>query len=120
MKWLTRQLDGARDAVRVEAFLAHSRGPGAAELLGQDKDNPALLIQDPKRELKTFRLATNIKMGSKRGRGRGSFIDSVLEVVNEFYREVVQHLKVWQAAPPKMRELPPADVEATPLSSTAL
>lgn len=120
VKWLTRQLNGANDSLRVEAFLAHSRGPGAAELLGAVKGNPDLLVQDPKRELKTFRLATSVKLGSKRGRGRGAFIDSVLDAVDEFYRDVVQHLKTWRAAPPKMRELPASDVEPTPLASTAL
>lgn len=120
VKWLTRQLNGAKDSLRVEAFLAHSRGPGAAELLGAVKGNPDLLVQDPKRELKTFRLATSVKLGSKRGRGRGAFIDTVLDAVDEFYRDVVQHLKTWRAAPPKMRELPVTDVEPTPLASTAL
>lgn len=120
VKWLTRQLGGASDSLRVEAFLAHARGAGAAELLGAVKQDPTLLVQDPKRELRTFRVAISVKMGTKRGRGRGAFIDSVLDALNDFYREVVQHLKAWRAAPPKMRQLPPTDVESGKLSSTAL
>lgn len=120
VKWLTRQLGDASDSLRVEAFLAHARGAGAAELLGAVKKDPTLLVQDPKRELKTFRVAISVKMGTKRARGRGAFIDSVLDALNDFYRDVVQHLKAWRAAPPKMRQLPPADVEHGHLSSTAL
>lgn len=120
VNWLMRQLGDANDSLRIEAFLAHARGPSAAELLGTVKKDPSILVQDPKRELKSFRVATSSKLGPKRGRGRGSFIDSVLGAVNDFYRDVVQHLKAWRAAPPKMRQLPTADVEPSSLSSTAL
>lgn len=120
VKWLTRQLGEATDSLRIEAFLAHSRGPGAAELLGAVKNDPSILVQDPQRELKTFRVATTARVGTKRGRGRGAFIDSVLDAINDFYRDVVQHLKAWRAAPPKLRSLPPADVEPAALSSTGL
>lgn len=120
VKWLTRQLGEASESVRVEAFLAHARGAGAADLLHVVKNDPSVLVQDPKRELKTFRVAATVKMGAKRGRGRGAFIDSVLEAINGFYRDVVQHLKAWRAAPPRMRELPPTEVESGQLASTAL
>lgn len=120
VKWLTRQLDHASDSVRIEAFISHGRGPGTAELLGAVRLDPTVLILDPKRDLKTFRVATTTKLGSKRGRGRGAFIDSVLTAINDFYRDVVQHLKAWRAAPPKMRELQQADVGPAALSSTAL
>lgn len=60
-------------------------------------------------------------VGTKRGRGRGSFIDSVLDAVDLFYGEVRQHLKAWSAAPPKLPDSiqPPVGVP-TALSSTAL
>jgi len=59
-------------------------------------------------------------MGVKRGRGRGGFIDSILDLVDVFYSEVVQHLKAWSASPPRMRE--PVLVPDTPpvLVSTSL
>ena len=55
-------------------------------------------------------------MGTKRGRGRGALIDSVLDAVDTFYSDVLQHLKAWSAAPPKMRE----PVEAPPVSPPSL
>lgn len=40
---------------------------------------------------------------SRRGTGRGSFIDSVLGAVDDFYEQVLQNLKPWMAAPPRLR-----------------
>ena len=42
-------------------------------------------------------------MGTKRGRGRGAFIDSVLSAVDGFYADVLGSLRAWSAAPPKLR-----------------
>lgn len=53
--------------------------------------------------------------------GRGSFIDSVVDALNNVYGDVIQHLKAWTAAPPKMRESDPTPAEVSPaLVSTAL
>jgi hypothetical protein len=59
-------------------------------------------------------------MGTKRGRGKGAFIDSVLDLVDAFYGDVMQHLKAWSAAPPRMRETEPEPVQPPALSSTSL
>lgn len=120
VNWLVRQLKAAPESLRVEAFFANSRGAGAAELLGTVKESPASLITDPKRELRSFRIAMSAPMGAKRGRGRGAFIDSVLDLVDAFYGDVVQYLKAWSAAPPKMREVDPEPSQPSALSSTAL
>ncbi len=111
VNWLLRQLKAAPDGVRIEAHAAHERGAGAAELLKNVRENPALLIADPAREIRSFRVAMTVPMGTKRGRGRGSFIDSVLSAIDTFYAEVVQQLKAWAAAPPRLRS--EADALAT-------
>lgn len=121
VNWLIRQLKNAPDGVRVEAFQMHARGPGTAALLKDVRENPSLLIADPKKDLRAFRVALTAPTGLKRGRGRGSFIDSVVDALNAFYGDVVQHLKAWSATPPKLREpdeLPPGTAVA--LVSTAL
>jgi hypothetical protein len=120
VNWLVRQLKSAPDTVRVEAFLANARGDGAAELLSVVREHPAVLITDPKRELRSFRVAMTAQMGSKRGRGRGTFIDSVLDLVDTFYGDVVQNVKAWSAAPPRMREAEPEPIRPPALSSTSL
>lgn len=123
VRWLVRQLKSAPDGVRVEAFAAHARGSGAAELLGDVRDDPGRLVVDPKKDLRSFRVAMTAPMGAKRGRGQGGFIDSVLDLVDAFYAEVMQYLKVWSATPPKVRPVPDDDAEARagePLVSTSL
>lgn len=115
VNWLLRQLKNAPDATRVEAFVAHARGSQAAELLGAARENPAALVLDPAKELRSFRLATSSSLGTKRGRGRGSFIDSVLTAVNGFYADVLGSLRAWAAAPPKLR---PVHAEPPELDDT--
>lgn len=124
VNWLARQLKAAPETVRVEAFAMHARGPGAAELLRVVRENPASLIVDPARDIKSFRVAMSVAMGPKRGRGRGAFIDSVLAAVDVFYLEVMQQLKAWSATPPRLRPEPTQEVAeqavAPALVSTAL
>jgi hypothetical protein len=103
VNWLLRQLKEAPGHIRVEVFSARSRGAGAADLLAEAREDPMRLLPDPAREPRSFRVALSAPMGTKRGRGRGSFIDSVSELIDDFYGEVMQHLKAWSAAPPRMR-----------------
>jgi hypothetical protein len=120
VNWLVRQLRGGPDSLRLEAFALNARGSGTAELLGKVREEPGLLIADPKREIRSFRVALSAPMGIKRGRGRGGFIDSIVDLVDAFYADVVQHLKAWSASPPRMRE--PVLVQEQPavLVSTSL
>lgn len=52
-------------------------------------------------------LTLSAPMGTKRGQGRGSFVSSVLDLVDDFYRSVVQGLRPWAAVPPKLRPAEP-------------
>ncbi len=120
VNWLIRQLKDAPDDLRVEAFFVSSRGPGTAELLASARESPELLAGDSKREIKSFRITHSVSLGTKRGRGQGAFIDSVVDGVDLFYGAVVQHLKPWSAKPPRLRD-PEVDRVAPPeLSSSAL
>jgi hypothetical protein len=112
VNWLVRQLKTAPDSVRVETFNSHGRGSSAAELLGTVREDSAALVVDPAREIRSFRLALTAGMGTKRGRGRGSFIDSVLVATDTFYADVLQYLKTWSAAPPKLRQPGPTPPDA--------
>ena len=104
VNWLVRQLKSAPDALRIESFNAHARGTSAAELLTKVREDPAVLVVDATREIKSFRLALVAPMGTKRGRGRGAFIDSVLAACDAFYADVLQTVKPWAATPPRMRQ----------------
>jgi hypothetical protein len=120
VNWLVRQLRSAPDALRLEAFVLHARGAGTAELLSAARGNPDLLIADASREIRGFRITQMSAMGTKRGNGRGSFIDSVVDAVDSFYGDVLQHLRAWSPSAPRLRdELEPPDVQPA-LVSTAL
>ncbi|HUS21987.1 MAG TPA: class F sortase [Aeromicrobium sp.] len=104
VNWLTRQLKEAPGALRVEAFAAKGRGSGAATMLSAAREDAQSLVVHPKKELRSFRVAKIVPMGTKRGRGRRSFIDSVLEAIDGLYEDVVQQFEAWAASPPKYRE----------------
>jgi hypothetical protein len=119
VNWLSRQLRDAPDTLRIEAFASRAR-TGAAALLKEAREDPGRLILDPTRELKSFVVTALYPMGTKRGRGRGSFIDSVVDAVEKTYGEVGQHLKGWSAAPPKLRSGDDVVIDTDKTSSTAL
>jgi hypothetical protein len=102
VNWLVRQLKDAPDSLRVDCYALHAR-TSTSELLKTVRENPAILVADAKREIRSFRIAQSAPMGSKSGQGRGSFIGSVLDLVDDFYRSTMQNLKPWAAAPPKLR-----------------
>jgi hypothetical protein len=123
VNWLTRQLRNAPDSLIVEAFVLHARGPGVAELLKVVRETPATLIGDSSREIKSFRIAQSSVAGTKRGTGRGAFIDSFLAAIDDFYAQVVQNLKPWMPAPPRLRsadEPTPTEPVSPSLVSTAI
>ena len=123
VNWLVRQLKTAPDTLRVDCFALHARGASTSELLKVVRENPAVLVDDPKREIRTFRLILGAPMGSKRGQGRGSFVTSVLDLLDGFYEDVIQSIKPWSAAPPKLRPSDPEPPEPTvpaALASTSL
>lgn len=102
INWLLRQLKSASGTIRVEAIPVRSSS-GTAELLDTVRENSALLVPDSGREIRTFVLTKTVPMGSKRGTGRGSFIDSVVTAVESAYSEIGQSIKGWSATPPKLR-----------------
>lgn len=123
VNWLIRQLKDAPETLRVEAFVMHARGPGNAELLRTVRAEPLKLIADSTKELRAFRIAQGSLAGTKRGTGRGCFIDSLLAGVDDFYEQVIQNLKPWMPAPPRLRspqDTEPAEPVATSLVSTAI
>lgn len=101
INWLSRQLRDAPEGLRIDAFTANSR-TSTSELLKDVRENPALLIEDPKKDFRMFRVAASSSMGTKRGAGRGGFIDSVLAAVDGFYEAVAQQITPWTARAPQL------------------
>jgi len=57
---------------------------------------------DNSREIASFTVDVVSKMGTKRSAGSGGFIDSVVELIEETYGNLLQTLKPWQAPAPKL------------------
>lgn len=108
VNWLLRQLQGAPPGLLVSVTTARKRTRGCTLPLQSVRDNPALLLDDPKAEITSFVLTMSQAAGTKRGQGRGSFVGSVIGLVDQFYADVVQYLKTWTAPAPKPASVKPA------------
>lgn len=100
--WLVRQLKDAPESLMVESWTQGSR-TSRSELLSAVRIDPGLLVEDPKKDIRRFRVTATAKMGTGRSSGRNSFVDSVIDTTWSFYSEVVQHLTAWSPKAPKAR-----------------
>ncbi|MDQ1414176.1 MAG: hypothetical protein QOE07_2764 [Acidimicrobiaceae bacterium] len=103
INWLTRQLGKAPEALLVEAWAAWARAPGPCHTINRVREKPEVLLDDPKKELRSFTVRLSAVAGTKRGQGRGSFVGSVLALVDSFYENVVQHIKPWTPPAPTVK-----------------
>jgi hypothetical protein len=116
INWLLRQLANAPDELRIEAAFPNARETTSV-LLKDAREEPEKLLypSDSKREPRSFTITLARPMGQKRGKAEGSFVRETRTQTFDFYREIVQQLKAWQARPPKLRT-PEGDAESdTPL-----
>ena len=104
VNWLVRQLADANDAVRIDAY-AHMARTSVSGLLKAVRVDPTVLLADSKVDLRRFRIAAASQLGTKRGVGRGSFIDSILAAIDGYYQTVLQGIRPWV---PKAPQLPKA------------
>ena len=104
VNWLVRQLNTAPADIMIEATALWAKAPGPTRELSVVRENPASLFEPSAKELRAFTISRSRPAGTKRGKGRGSFVASVLDLVDEFYEDVVQHLKQWTAPAPTVKE----------------
>ncbi len=103
VSWLIRQLKDAPPDLRVESRGLRSRS-SMSELLQTAREKPDLLIPSDGHEIASFTVSMIRPMGLKAAAGKtGSFIESVIKTLDDFYGMVVQNLKGWQAPAPKLR-----------------
>lgn len=116
INWMLRQLSEARDDVLLEARYPNQKEP-TSSTLKVVKANPERLLYaaDRKREPMSFRVVWSKDLGMKRGRLAGSFVLESKQQTSDFYRSIVQGLRAWAPAAPKLP--PPATADklaATP------
>src|SRR4051812_31161242 len=113
VNWLLRQLKEAPNGLLVEVSFANTKATTAGLLSAAREDTQGLLLaNDPRRPPRAFRLALSRPMGTKRGKGERSFVLETRKQAIDFYRELVQNLRPWRAAPPKLPDEPDITPEA--------
>jgi hypothetical protein len=113
--WLVRALADARPDLLLRAHFPNARQPITATL-EQVRDNSRQLDYppDPKRPPREFTVALVRQLGQKRGRDSGSFVNETRAQVFDFYRDIGQELRRWQAKPPRLPVVVPEDVPEAP------
>ncbi len=86
-----------------------------SELLGSVRNDQTLLVPIDNREIVSFTVSLVRPMGLKRLVGKRSFIDSVLDTIDDFYGDVVQYLREWQPAAPKLKKRDVEEIVSQPL-----
>lgn len=104
VNWLLRQLKDAPGDLMLTATPAWARDSGPCHPLSVVVESPAQLIENPHADLRSFTLTLSRPAGTKRGKASGSFVESVTAIVDQFYVDVVRHLKGWSPSPPKPKE----------------
>ena len=73
-----------------------------SDLLGVVRGDSGALLGGTDRLPRSFTVVQTRKVGTKRRTGSGSFVGDVEQLVDEFYREVVQGLKAWTPPAPQL------------------
>jgi hypothetical protein len=104
INWVLRQLKSSPQATYLQWNYKHARVPEQPHLVANllDKEYEFFLASD--REIVSFRIEMMSKMGTKRSSGKGSFIDSIVELFEGFYGQILQDFKPWQDPAPKLSE----------------
>ena len=85
-----------------------------SELLANVRNKQSLLIPTDGREIASFEMSLIRPMGLKRSAGKRSFIESVLDTLDDFYADVVQYLREWQPTAPKLERGEAEEIETKP------
>lgn len=103
INWMLRQLGTAKDDLMVEVRYPNQKEPTSCTLKdAKAKADRLLYAADPKREPMSFRLTASKDLGMKRGRLAGSFVHESKHQASDFYRSIVQGLRAWSPAAPKL------------------
>jgi hypothetical protein len=81
------------------------------------REDAATLYPEGGREIRGFTLSVASNMGQKRDSSRGSFVESVVTAAEAFYGDVLQNLRTWKPAPPKLKK--PAEKGVAPETAVA-
>lgn len=101
--WFPRQLKDAPPTARIDVRYPHTKDRSSM-LLRDAMTNPQMLPHptNPKREPWEFSVAWARPMGIKRGKLAGSIVGDTRGQAIEFYRTILQTLRLWVPPAPKL------------------
>ena len=115
LNWMMRQLKDTPNDLRIEVHFKGTRTT-ITNMVEKVRDKPDLLLlpADPRREPTAFTLAVTRDMGSKRGKGQGSFVKLAMDQTIGFYRDVLQKVDKYVAPAPKLEAEPEPEEDEKP------
>jgi hypothetical protein len=127
--WLLNQLKTAPTSLGIVANVPR-KPVGRSFPLSAVTEDPKVIIEAPKADIRSFTVTLSQPAGMKRGQGKGSFVSSVTSLVDQFYADVVQPLKPWAPRAPRPKTASgdqpttalavPDGAEAAPLSPVSV
>lgn len=113
VSWLVNQLKDASPSLVLEAYPRNAK-TGQSSTLGQVLEDRHALVGEDKREAFKFRVVWRRDMGMPRKAGgkNAGFIDTMLDLIDAFYGEVVQNIAPWVPPAPKIKR--PTQLQAQP------
>ena len=117
LNWLLRQLRSAPDSLRIDVAFERIKLTSSG-LLEAVRDDPKAVLAGTDRPPRSFTVVQTRKVGTKRRAGSGSFVSDLEQLVDEFYREVVQGLKAWTPPAPRLTEDKPPQAEQPTAEAT--
>jgi hypothetical protein len=122
INWLLRQIVHAPGDLRVDVAFQGTRETTSL-LLADARADPAALLSptDTKRVPRALTITATRPLGTKRGKGKGSFVADTRAQAIDFYGEIVQAISPWRAKPPRLPDKatepdPPATPDPPPFT----
>jgi hypothetical protein len=122
INWLLRQIAHASGDLRIEVAF-HGARETTSLLLADAREDPQALLSptDVKRLPRSLTVAAARPLGTKRGKGKGSFVSDTRAQTIDFYRDIVQSINEWRAKAPRLPKEPvepdsPASSEPPPFA----
>ena len=104
INWLLRQYKNVPKGATLSVWYKRGRTFETAVDLVALKSGDIEIQLDNSKEIATFRIDVVRPSGTKRGRGQGAFIDSIINQVEYTYEQALQPIKVWVPAAPKLSD----------------
>lgn len=104
LNWLLRQLKDAPADTLVQWSYKHARVSEQPHKLADLREKTYEFDMPNDREIVSLRVEIMRTMGTKRSSGKGGFIDSVVDLFEEFYGSVLQKVSPWQNPAPRLSE----------------